>query len=163
MLILTVLCVVLIGFVGYWSAMPKFVTLIDENNPEKMANVVDALDKAGMPTWPYGYEPGESERLDGAAVRALIQGQSWIGRDTSGNEFFQQFTNDGRVALRSRGLLLTGTARIEGDRLCLEFPGAVLGRDDCGYVYRNPKGTSEEHNQYVRVGLRAVYYFSVEP
>lgn len=57
----------------------------------------------------------------------------------------------------------TGTARIEGDLLCVEFPAAVLGRRDCGYVYRNPRGTPQEHNEYVRVALRAIYHFSVKP
>ncbi len=130
---------------------------------EDLEHVINALAKAGMPTWPYGYKPGEDERLDGAAVRALALGHSWIGRDTTGARFFQQFTDDGRVALRSRGMLLTGAVQIDGDLLCIEIPGAVLGRRDCGYVYRNPQGTPQEHNEYVRVGLRAVYHFSVAP
>ncbi len=130
---------------------------------EDLEHVIGALAKAGMPAWPYGHKPREVERLDGAAVQALALGHSWVGRDSTGAEFFQQFTDDGRIALRSRGLLLTGTARIEGDLLCVEFPAAVLGRRDCGYVYRNPRGTPQEHNEYLRVALRAIYHFSVKP
>ena len=130
---------------------------------EDLEHLIGALAKAGMPAWAYGYKPRENERLDSAAVRSLAFGHSWVGRDSAGAEFFQQLTDDGRVALRSRGLLLTGTVRIEGDLLCFEFPAAALGRRDCGYVYRNPQGTPQEHNEYVQIALRAIYHFSVAP
>jgi hypothetical protein len=45
----------------------------------------------------------------------------------------------------------------------IPLPAAVLGRRDCGYVYRNPQGTPQEHNEYVRVALRAIYHFSMKP
>ena len=129
---------------------------------EDLERLIEGLARAGVPAWPYGYKPGEDDRLDAAAVRALALGHSWIGRDTTGAQFFQQFSEDGRVALRSRGLLLTGMAEFDGELLCVEFPGAVLGRRDCGYIYRNPEGSAGNHNEYVRVGLRAVYHFSVD-
>lgn len=48
MILLTALCVGVIGLVGYWSMQPKLVTLVSEIDHDKMSAVVDALDKAGI-------------------------------------------------------------------------------------------------------------------
>jgi TolB-like protein/class 3 adenylate cyclase/Flp pilus assembly protein TadD len=130
---------------------------------EDLELIIGALAKAGVPAWPYGYDPGNNERLTGDALHDLTFGRNWLGRDAEGAEFYQQSTDDGRIAMRTRGMLLVGTVRIKGDQLCVELPAAVLGRHDCGYVYRNSEGTLEEHNEYVRVTLRSIYHFSPEP
>ncbi|MCD0459818.1 flagellar basal-body MS-ring/collar protein FliF [Roseiconus lacunae] len=47
-LLLAVLCAVTIGGVGYWSVQPNFVTLVSQEDSDKMDRVIDALDKAGI-------------------------------------------------------------------------------------------------------------------
>lgn len=47
-LLLAVLCLVTIGGVGYWSVQPSYVTLVSQEDSDKMDRVIDALDKAGI-------------------------------------------------------------------------------------------------------------------
>jgi TolB-like protein/class 3 adenylate cyclase/Flp pilus assembly protein TadD len=120
-----------------------------------------ALKKAGVPEWPYGYEPPDEERLDGQSLAGLTDGQAWSGATLSGMRFYQQFTGDGRVVLRDEMSLLTGTAWLDGNRLCTDFPSSLILRKDCGFVYRNPGGAPDSQNEFVRVGLGEVYFFSI--
>jgi adenylate cyclase len=128
---------------------------------EDLDHYLGALAKAGVPAWAYGYEPRQTDLLDAESLRDLTLGRTWSGQDSRGGHFIQQFTRDGRVALRGRTSLRTGTARVHQGMLCVRFPAALLGREDCGYVYRNPNGSADAHNQYVRVALGQIYYFSV--
>ncbi len=130
---------------------------------EDLELVLGALKKAGVPEWPYGYQPVREYRLDGQSLDEITFGRVWIGRDSNGVVFIQQFTDDGRVAFRGRASLLTGTVRLDADLLCIEFPGALLGREECGYIYLNPDGSAEQQSEYVRVALGDIYYFSVKP
>ena len=130
---------------------------------EDLEHLIGALRKADIPEWPYGYQSRVEDRLDSLALEALMSGRTWVGHDFSGAPFIQQFTDDGRIALRSRASLLSGTAQIRDDMVCIRYPAALLGREDCGYVYRNASGSPEEENEYVRVALGEIYYFSVAP
>jgi adenylate cyclase len=124
---------------------------------------IEAMRMAGVPDWPYAYQPPVTERLDNNALASLTVGRTWSGATLKGQRFFQQFTDDGRVVLRNEISLLTGTAWLDDDRLCIDFPAALILREDCGYVYRNPEGTTDSQNEYVRVGLGEVFFFSVKP
>ncbi|NIM28618.1 MAG: tetratricopeptide repeat protein [Gammaproteobacteria bacterium] len=122
---------------------------------------IGAMRRAGIPSWAYGFEPPLEERLDSTALEAVTVGRAWSGATLGGIRFFQQFTDDGQVVLRDERSLLTGKAWMEGNRLCTEFPASLILRKDCGYVYRHPAGTADEQNEYVRVALGEVYFFSV--
>jgi TolB-like protein/class 3 adenylate cyclase/cytochrome c-type biogenesis protein CcmH/NrfG len=128
---------------------------------EDLELYLGALAKAGIPAWAFGYEPHRDDILDAESLGTLTVGRTWSGHDWRGGGFIQQFTKDGRVAFRGRTSLQTGTARVHRGMLCVTFPAAMLGREDCGYVYRNPNGSANAHNQYVRVALGQIYYFSV--
>lgn len=128
---------------------------------EDLEHMMGALADAGVPEWPFGFEPTTDNRLDESALRKITSGHKWTGNDFRGNRFVQQLTEDGRVAFRGHASLLTGSFHLEGNLLCVKFPGTLLGREDCGYVYRNPDGTPEERNEYVRVSIGDIYYFSV--
>lgn len=128
---------------------------------EDLEHMMGALEKAGVPEWPFGFEPSTENRLDGPALRSITAGQTWTGSDFRGNRFVQQFTDDGRVAFRGHSSLLTGNFDLQGNLLCVKYPGTLLGREDCGHVYRNPDGSPDQRNQYVRVSIGDVYYFSV--
>lgn len=130
---------------------------------QDLEHMLGALAKAGIPEWPYGYEPAEENQIDESELRKITVGHRWSGRDLRGNRFVQQFTDDGRVAFRGRASLLTGGYRLKGKLLCVEYPGTLLGREECGHVYRNPEGTPEQNNEFVRVAVGDIYYFSVSP
>ena len=46
--LLTAICLFAIIAVGYWSAMPSYVTLLSDVGHEKIAKVVDGLESAGI-------------------------------------------------------------------------------------------------------------------
>ena len=53
-----------------------------------------------------------------------------------------------------------GSYRFEGDKHCIKW--GKLGELGCGYMFRNPKGTSEERNEFIWVTEGAIYPFSLE-
>ena len=46
--LLFALCVILIAGVGYWSSRPNYITLVDGASHDRVAAVVDGLEKAGI-------------------------------------------------------------------------------------------------------------------
>jgi hypothetical protein len=77
-----------------------------------------------------------------------------------GVSFIQQISGDGRIAFSNEYTMLVGTTRVEGNSLCVIFSSSLMGREDCSYIYRNPGGTREEQNEYVRLSLGTVFYFT---
>ena len=83
LIILVIVFVILLGLVGYWSSQPSFVTLVSDVDHEKMANVVDALDKAGIQ-----YEVGGAggilrvDKRSFAKARLIARGQG-VSSDSS--------------------------------------------------------------------------------
>ncbi len=125
---------------------------------------LDALGKAGVPEWPFGFEGRAADRLDAGALAALTDNKTWVGSHRNGTEFMQYFDAAGDTAYRSANSSRTGKARIEDDRLCQRFEGFFLDRSVCGYVYRNAAsgGGVRPEADYVHVTPNALKYFSVE-
>ncbi len=65
--------------------------------------------------------------------------------------------------MRDQASMLSGTVQIQDDLLCIQFPSALLERDDCGHVYRHAGGAQKEQNEYVHVTVGEFYFFSVSP
>ena len=124
------------------------------------AHLLDALRKAGLPEWPFGYEGSPEDRLDGSALKTLAFGRTWVGNTSAGLQFMQEISADGKVAYRSTQSFITGNALVQDDMLCLISPYYLMGRKRCGYVYRNPRGTPEENNAYVYVSPTDLMFFS---
>jgi adenylate cyclase len=124
------------------------------------AHMIEALRKAGMPEWPFGYEGRAEDRLGGSALKTLALGRTWVGQTSTGLQFMQQISTDGKVAFRSTQSLLTGDASVQDDMLCLKSALELMGRKRCGYVYRNPEGTLAENNAYVYVNPTSIMFFS---
>ncbi|KKL47739.1 hypothetical protein LCGC14_2332510, partial [marine sediment metagenome] len=124
------------------------------------AHLLDALRKAGLPEWPFGYEGRAEDRLDGSALKTLALGRTWVGQTSAGLQFMQEIGAEGKVAFRSTQSLITGNASMRGDILCLKSSYILMGRKRCGYVYRNPGGTLEENNAYVYVSPTVLMFFS---
>ena len=127
---------------------------------EDIAHLLDALRKAGMPEWPFGYEGRAEDRLDGSAIKSLAFGRTWVGYTGAGLQFMQQIGTDGKLAFRGAQTLITGNASIQEDMLCLKSANYLMGRKCCGYVYRNPEGTHEENDAYVYVNPTSHWFFS---
>lgn len=130
---------------------------------EDLAHSLDALRKAGLPEWPYGFEGHPEDRLDASAIKALALGQTWTGHTEEGRQFIQEIGADGTIVYRDPSTFIVGTASVQGDRLCLEYPAFLLGRRHCGFVYRNANSTGEANSPYVYVNVDTVKYFAVDP
>jgi TolB-like protein/class 3 adenylate cyclase/Tfp pilus assembly protein PilF len=124
------------------------------------AHIIEALRKADLPEWPFGYEGRTEDRLDRSALKTLAFGRTWVGRTGAGLKFMQQIGTDGKLAYRSTQSFITGSAAVQDDMLCLKSEYFLMGRERCGYVYRNPGGTLEENNAYVYVGPTDLMFFS---
>lgn len=116
---------------------------------EDLHDDLAALRAAGLPEWPFGYRGNLEQRLDANALRDLVYGRTWVGELSGGTPFVQQIDTDGTVAFRSVTNLLIGEASVEQGQLCLRFEAALLGRKQCGFVYRDPD--SPEHYVHVNV------------
>ena len=102
------------------------------------------LRKAGITEWPFGFEGRDADRLDGAQLAKLIDNQTWVGKHKNGTDFLQYFDKAGNTAYRSANTTITGTARLEDDRLCQRFEGYFLDHTICGYVFRNSAAEQDQ-------------------
>ncbi len=130
---------------------------------EDRDHIVNALRKAGVPEWPFGYEGRQEDRLAGSAIRALLFGRTRIGHRENRVPWSIEYSEDGKWVYREPSFVATGRAWVEGDMLCKETEMILMGRKFCGYLYQNPDGTPEERNEYVYVYPLSVTYFSVKP
>jgi len=122
-------------------------------------HLLDALRKAGLPEWPFGYEGRAEDRLDGSAIKTLSFGRTWVGKIHAGSQFIQEIGKDGKFAYRSAQSFIIGSASVQDDMLCLTS-AHLMARKRCGYLYRNPKGTFEEKNEYIYVEPTVLMFFS---
>ncbi len=129
--------------------------------PEDRERLLRGLMLAGLPEWPFDFRGAESDRLDADDLKKVVEEKTWIGKHTNGIEFFQQISKSGALAYRSESSFQTGSARLEGDRLCQRFDNVVLNNFTCGYVYRNPGGSAATLDEYVVVMPDSLRYFSV--
>ncbi|MDJ0957387.1 MAG: adenylate/guanylate cyclase domain-containing protein [Arenicellales bacterium] len=132
--------------------------------PEDLEHHLNALRKAGVPEWPFGFQGREEDRLNGSAIAALIYDQTWVGHDIENRgPVVQEFDKNGNVVVKGMGSLLVGTATVEGEMLCFQIPARNLGRKQCSYLFRNPEGTPENQNEYVMATDTMILNFSVKP
>jgi adenylate cyclase len=141
---------------GYYRVRDRYY-----KRGEDLATFIDGLRKAGMPEWPFSFRGNEEDRLDESGLKAVTLDHTWAGTHANGVQFVQQISRTGVIAYRSQASFLTGTSEVHGDMLCQQFEGFLLDRRLCGYVYRNPRGTRENNDEYVSVMPYALKYFSV--
>ena len=122
-----------------------------------------------MPKWPYGFVGRQADRLRDADLRALFRGsprEEINGLDFVGSTYLHDGDGNWReVAPSNHAIVLaSGTNVIKGDMLCLRSEAVYMGREICSEVYRNPGGSPETHDEYLRTDLyRARYSFSIKP
>jgi class 3 adenylate cyclase/TolB-like protein/cytochrome c-type biogenesis protein CcmH/NrfG len=127
---------------------------------EDLDQLIDALQEAGVSEWPYGYRGRPELRLDAGEVTALTFGRRWQGERLHVGPFVQEVSQNGTLAYRDIGSLVTGSASVEGDGLCQRSEAVLMDRKHCGSVYRNPYGAPETKDEYVYASPRGIYRFS---
>ncbi len=161
------------GMLKLWPAanLAYYRVLYSHHKREDDLNFrIDALRKAGLPEWPYGYRGHEEYRLSGSEIEQLLFDRFWYGSRVGAEEFIRDNTEAGLVRFRDpkahpgrsrSAYMLEGTATINGDMLCYQYEEFLLGRKYCGYLYRNPGGSEKEKNVYVDVNAIVIDYFTV--
>ena len=124
--------------------------------------MIDGLRKGGVPENPFGFEGSAKDRLDSHALKTLAVGKTWSGFNSFGTAFTQQMFVDGRIVFTNSNAMQVGSAWLMQDRFCVKYRSNLLGRNDCGYIYRNPDGSRDQQNEYVWAAAGAIYYFSVD-
>jgi adenylate cyclase len=121
---------------------------------------LEALRKAGMPEWPFGFKGDPARRLDDAALRALIDKSTWTGTDRGRREFVQEFGANDSAVYAGSNTMFNGSAFVREGELCERFGGFIMSRDLCGPVYRNAGGRAANNDEFVYVNPATVRYFS---
>ncbi|BCG97622.1 adenylate/guanylate cyclase domain-containing protein [Mesorhizobium sp. 131-2-1] len=127
-------------------------------NPRDLALIIDALQQAGLPEWPFGFTGDEHNRLKGEEIASLVLGHTLQGQlEPALQPAFLQIGSDGKAAFRSTTRLVTETVYVDRDLLC-ELSENMFGRPDCGPVYkrRDDAGTG-----YSFVNSSKVFHFTV--
>jgi adenylate cyclase len=128
---------------------------------EDLALRLDGLRKAGIPDWPFDYRGQSEHRINSTRMRALTFGRTWQGQHEGGERFFLQIREDGTTAYSSPSSLRTGSLYLREDALCYHSQDFMLGRQNCGYVYRDERGIGDTSYEYVYVNAFSVMHFSV--
>ena len=129
-------------------------------NPQDLALLVDALRKAGLPEWPFGFSADERDRLKGDAIASLVLGHTLQGRIEPDSPAMMQIGQDGKAAFRSAKQFITETVFVDQDQLC-ERSENMFGRADCGPVYKRTDVAAK--TSYAFVNSSKVFYFSPVP
>ena len=135
------------------------ITLGYFRSSEDLAQILDAMQEAGVPEWPYGFRGDEQDSLSGAEIESLAFGRTWLGRLEGVGPALMQIGRDGKAAFRTSTTILTGVAFVDGDMLCERNEATSLGRPVCGPVYRQPNGSGQNETSHIYVNATKLFYF----
>ena len=123
-----------------------------------LERVLVGLRNAGVPELSFGFDPKSPNRLDGAAIRSLLFGHEVHGRNLSGDAYRRVTADDGTTRVFVGDWSDTGQSWVEGDFLCFFYPSRWR---TCGFVFRNPSGTSAQKSEYLFITQWDRFEFSV--
>ncbi|EHK79393.1 adenylate/guanylate cyclase [Sinorhizobium meliloti CCNWSX0020] len=124
-----------------------------------LERVLAGLRKAGVPELPDGFDHKSQDRLDGAAIKALLFDRQITGRNLrTGEPFWRVTSEDGATTARVGEWSDTGSSQIEGNMLCYYFPSRWRF---CAAVLRRASGTFTQNNEYLLVNHWNSFEFSV--
>ena len=149
-----------------WASAAWFrVSFAHYRNKRLLEDYINAWLKAGMPEWPYGFKGRAEHRLRNAELQALYRGRPTkeIGTHPRRGRYEAPHDGKGNVTAKMGGGLVVGTSMIERDMLCFRVNTNFMRRKYCGEVYRNPKGSPQTNDEYVRINLYGKWRFSVKP
>jgi adenylate cyclase len=125
-----------------------------------LAQILAAMQEAGLTEWPYGFRGDEQDSLRGAEIEDLALGRTWLGRLEGVGPALMQIGRDGKQAFRTPTTILTGVAFVDGDMLCEHNEAVSLGRPVCGPVYRQPNASGRNEASHVYVNANKLFYFT---
>lgn len=132
------------------------VTLAHFRRSEDLDGILDALSLAGLPKWPWGFDPGSRRSLEKAEIETIAIGRVWTGEFVEFGPAILQTSENGTVALRTNSVFSTGIAEVVGDRFCLQHESLLLARSFCGPIYIS----DEPEYAYTVVNANMVFNFT---
>ena len=113
----------------------------------------EGLLKAGLPPGKTagGYFPLFKEnQLTGEEIKSLLFGSKVTGIGPDGQQWWVNRKENGEFTWRGPGPIPfdTGKTQIEGDMICTQFQKRYWGLENCGTVFRNPRGKYERKDEY---------------
>ena len=119
---------------------------------------VEGLIKAGFPSgWLASVHVSNEDQITGDDLRTLTFPSNITGIVPS--EWSQEITKDGIATLRTRwvtGGVDTGRTWLEGDKLWFQYKQFWYGMAYCNSVFKNPRGTPDTKDEYIR--FNDLYY-----
>jgi len=152
---------VLLERVPSYSVEFERVMLAHLRREEDLKRCLEGLRKAGFPEWPFGYEAPDGRRIGESEGRALTFGQTWRGQHELATPFIAQISQGGTVAFRDPSSLRTGQFFWRDDMLCYQSEDTLLGRPNCGFLYRDDKEVGQTRYDYVYVNALSLLHFSI--
>jgi TolB-like protein/Flp pilus assembly protein TadD len=129
-------------------------------DPEATQRFVGGLIKAGWPEPHRYYEVYKENKLKHDEIRDLVVGKTQILAGFAGGGWTQKFNKDGTIVYEGYGMHDTGVYRIEGDQCCTTYKKILAGLPLCDDLYRNPDGTFEKKDEYIKVNDFGMYPIS---
>ena len=114
--------------------------------PEK-SRLLEGLRQANVPSY-FDAKEFKDQQLTGREIDALVFGHRLHGRDLDlgGLQHGAYVSADGGSAMAYGDWSVgTGSARVEGDRLCFVWSSTTI----CGEILRNSGGTRAKENEYI--------------
>jgi adenylate cyclase len=141
-----------------WGDLMSYLPGVMYYYPFKDRRVADSLfeglKKAGMPTgWGDYIHVSREDQLTRDDLREFAYPSTTTGLSPDGTQWSADIAKDGRVTLRSPyipGGVDTGKSWLEGDKLCVQLQKWYFGMVTCGAWYKNPRGTPQGQDEYVR-------------
>ena len=148
---------------GFWPGynVRFFSVLFRHWNTKISDHWLDAMRKAGVPEWPAGFKGDQTHRLTGEEIKALVFGRRIKGEVKFGGEFEMDTTEGGAWSYRVKKFKSTGKGYVRDGLFCFVSDKNVMGRSFCSPIFRNPRGTKAEMNQFVFASIFEVWRFSV--
>lgn len=147
-----------IRFAPHTSAELYRVLFDHFRRPEDLDRIIDAMLRAGLQRWPFGFQPGSDEPFSGEEISLFLTGAVWRGIFEGRGPGLLQISESGTMALRFPTMFATGSAQVRGDDLCLQQPGLALGREVCGPVYKANR-SKPDALPYTYVNAHIVFHF----
>jgi len=141
-----------------WQAPVSLIYFWPFKDRQVEDSFIEGLTKAGFPSGRLtSVHVSKEDQITGDNLMALMFPVKTAGFVPS--DWASEITKDGVVTLRARfvpGGMDTGRTWLEGDNLWFQYQKAWYGMAFCNTVFKNPKGTPEGRDEYIR--FNDMYY-----
>jgi tetratricopeptide (TPR) repeat protein len=145
------------SFFRWWSLSSWRIICAQFRNAQDLSLIIDALQQAGLPEWPFGFTADAHDQLKGEEIASLVLGHTLLGQIEPGDQpALLQTGLDGQAGFRSRTRMITERVYIDHDLLC-EQSENMFGRPDCGPVYKHNDAAGNDHTY---VNSSKVFHFA---